>query len=142
MRTNETKLALALAGIEAITTGKRGDGGWFGYISPAGVIEIDRRLLHHFGPLLPDGEWGVGSELLRHYWKVTARNGPPIDNPAQQEVFLGPNRTPVYFATVNGSVYVVAEPLFPFDDDLNTTLPTRPNPRQRAEARRRKKNRR
>jgi hypothetical protein len=142
MRTNETKLALALARIEEITTGKRGDGGWLEYINPTGVIYIDRRLVSQFGRLIPEGEWGVGGGLLHHYKKATARNGAAVENPAQQEVFIGPNRIPVYFATVSGSVYAVAEPLFPFDDDLNTAIPARPNPRQRAEARRRNEKRR
>jgi hypothetical protein len=57
----------------------------------------------------------VGQEMLCHWLAACERHGLPEENPAQLEVFIGPKGVPVYFATVNGTVFVASEPLFPFE---------------------------
>lgn len=93
--------------------------GWFMHVTvsqprPGGdTLHIDRRLLTTLGRVV-GGELDVGPELLAHWLGVCRTYGLPRQNPAQVERFLGPKRLPVFFATIDGSVYVSGEQMMPF----------------------------
>jgi hypothetical protein len=93
--------------------------GWFLHVtvSPThrggGILHIDRRLLTTLSEFV-GGELEVPTELMAHWLKACRTFGLPKKNPAQLELFLGPQRVPVFFATVDGSVYVSEEQMMPF----------------------------
>jgi hypothetical protein len=106
------KLSLARRKVTAVE--------WVDYTMPARgdycreVLKIDRRLFPLVAPLVSGGERQVGRELTGQLELALFKFGPPVQNPAQIELFLGPSRVPVFFLTVDDQSYAVSEQLVPF----------------------------
>lgn len=79
------------------------------------VFHVRQFVLDAVRDMLPAGHPQTPmAEVVAHFIRHWQEYGNPTCNPAMFEKFVGPSRRPLYFATVDGEIYVTSKPLFSF----------------------------